>query len=98
MNTFDTGFRELLAKVYESLGDPVPTFVNVPIIPKRPESPTVTLSGTDTPMIDGISNKEEWDSSAIYSNGTNKEISELAYTMDSKKHLYSTEFCSNAFS
>jgi alpha-amylase/alpha-mannosidase (GH57 family) len=31
---FDTGFRQLLAKVYESLGEPVPTFVKIPIIPE----------------------------------------------------------------
>lgn len=81
---FDIGFRALLAKVYESLGDPVPTFVNVPIIPKKPESPKIALSGTGTPVIDGFDNAEEWASAAIYNAGTGSEAPELAYTMDSK--------------
>ena len=50
---FDTGFRALLAKVYESLGEPVPTFVNVPIIPKKPEQPAQAFKGIETPVIDG---------------------------------------------
>ncbi|PKO02205.1 MAG: glycoside hydrolase [Chloroflexi bacterium HGW-Chloroflexi-5] len=81
---FDTGFRALLAKVYESLGDPVPTFVNVPIIPKRPETPEVVLSGTDSPIIDGIATSDEWDSAAIYAVGADSSAPELAYTMDGK--------------
>lgn len=84
---FDTGFRALLAKVYESLGDPVPTFVNVPIIPKKPEIPGVALSGTGTPTIDGIDTTDEWDSAAVYSAGSSTPVTELAYSMDGK-NLY----------
>lgn len=84
---FDTGFRALLAKVYESLGDPVPTFVNVPIIPKKPETPGVALSGTGTPIIDGTDSAGEWDSAAVYTAVSGAPATELAYTMDSK-NLY----------
>ncbi len=33
---FDEAFRELLGQVYDELGEPRPSFVDVPIIPQRP--------------------------------------------------------------
>jgi len=79
---FDTGFRALLAKVYESLGEPVPTFVNVPIIPKKPEQPTQAFSGLATPVIDGVETVDEWATAAIYPAIAVPGVTSLAYTMD----------------
>lgn len=81
---FDTGFRALLAKVYESLGEPVPTFVNVPIIPKRIEQPLTAYSGVGTPVIDGIEGAGEWDTAAVYPAKGSLPSDSLAYTMDGK--------------
>ena len=81
---FDTGFRALLAKVYESLEEPVPTFVNVPIIPKKPEQPVQAYSGSGTPIVDGIATDEEWATAAIYPVETVPGVSSVAYTMDEK--------------
>ena len=81
---FDTGFRALLAKVYETLGDPVPTFVNVPIIPKKAEPPVKAFSGVGTPVIDGKEGTGEWDSAAVYPAEGKTPANGLAYTMDAK--------------
>lgn len=81
---FDTGFRALLAKVYESLGEPVPTFVNVPIIPKKPEQPAQSYSGVGTPTVDGNATEEEWATAAVYPVNNVPGITSVAYTMDGK--------------
>ncbi len=83
---FDTGFRALLAKVYESLGEPVPSFVNVPIIPKKPATAERTVNGLSTPNIDGINSPGEWNNAALFTSGAQAGNS-LAYTFDAK-YLY----------
>ena len=78
---FDAGFRALLAKVYESLGEPAPAFVNVPIIPKKPAAADQNIQGLSTPIIDGISSADEWNNAALYST-TAAPANSLAYTFD----------------
>ena len=80
---FDTGFRALLAKVYESLGEPVPPFVNVPIIPRKPATAERTVNGLSTPNIDGINSPGEWNNAALFTSGAQAGNS-LAYTFDAK--------------
>jgi alpha-amylase/alpha-mannosidase (GH57 family) len=63
---FDEGFRALLAKVYESLGEPVPAFVKVPIIPEKVAETTQPFSGLFTPTIDGKAGTDEWAKAAVY--------------------------------
>ena len=63
---FDLGYRELLKKVYTSLGDPVPVFLDVPIIPKRPATPSQSMTGLGTPVVDGQFDGNVWDKAAIY--------------------------------
>jgi len=63
---FDTGYRQLLAKVYESLGQEVPTFVKVPIIPEAVVDTTQKFSGVFTPTIDGVAGNDEWKNAAYY--------------------------------
>lgn len=84
---FDQGFRALLAKVYESLGEPVPSFVNVPIIPKRPVTADVNVNGLSTPTIDGKTATGEWDNAALFTSGALASGDSLAYTFDAK-NLY----------
>ncbi len=83
---FDIGFRALLAKVYESVGEPVPTYVNVPIIAKSPAVATRSLNGVATATVDGTVIGAEWDSAAYYAS-SQKPASGLYYTMDAK-NLY----------
>jgi alpha-amylase/alpha-mannosidase (GH57 family) len=78
---FDTAFRALLSKVYESLGEPVPTFVNVPIIAKKPATADKNVNGFSTPAMDGVNSPGEWDNAAIFTSGVQSGNS-LAYTFD----------------
>jgi alpha-amylase/alpha-mannosidase (GH57 family) len=63
---FDEGFRSLLAKVYETLEQPVPTFLKVPIIAKAVVAANQEFSGSFTPAIDGSAGEGEWDNAAYY--------------------------------
>ncbi len=83
---FDEGFRALLGKVYESLGEPIPAFVNVPIIPKQPVDANQRIQGFSTPKIDGIDGLEEWSQAGIFTSGT-MAGSSLAYAYDAN-NLY----------
>jgi alpha-amylase/alpha-mannosidase (GH57 family) len=83
---FDTGFRALLAKVYESLGEVVPSFVNVPIIPKKPTTADRNVNGLSSPTIDGINAGGEWNNAALFTSGAQAGNS-LAYTFDAR-NLY----------
>ncbi|NPV57775.1 MAG: glycoside hydrolase, partial [Anaerolineae bacterium] len=80
---FDTGFRALLAKVYESLGEPVPPFVNVPIIPKKPAMPDRQLDGLSSPAVDGVISEFEWDRAALYTAPADTSASALTVAIDS---------------
>ncbi len=87
---FDQGFRTLLAKVYESLGEPVPTFVNVPIIPKKPVAADRSLQGLSTPDVDGAATDEEWAQAAYYrADGT---VEGLWYALDAKNLYLRVQF------
>ncbi len=79
---FDQGFRALLAKVYESLGEPVPAYVNVPIIPKKPAKAEQEVRGLSTPKIDGIDEPGEWANAALFTSGAQAAGLNLAYAFD----------------
>ncbi len=84
---FDTGFRALLAQVYKSLGEAVPAFVDVPIIPKTPAPPTTNMQGLSSPRVDGTAGTDEWSKAAYYAATDQTPISGLAYALD-QKNLY----------
>lgn len=83
---FDEGFRALLSKVYESLGEPVPAFVNVPIIPRKPAKADQEVQGFSTPVIDGVSSPDEWSQAAVFTSGA-MAGNGFAYAFDAK-NLY----------
>lgn len=84
---FDVGFRALLRRVFESLGEEVPTFVDVPIIQARPVSAETPLQGLSTPRIDGVIGGGEWDQAAAYPIAEGSPIRGFAYAMD-ENNLY----------
>jgi alpha-amylase/alpha-mannosidase (GH57 family) len=90
---FDQGFRQLLAKVYESLDEPVPTFVKVPIISEAVVDTTQKFTGIFTPIIDGTAGEGEWDKAAYHqiAGGAQARSEDIAsgfyYGVDSK-NLY----------
>lgn len=58
---FDEQFRAYLRGMYEALGEEVPAFVNVPIIPEAAAPPARTAQGLFTPTVDGrIDPEDEW--------------------------------------
>lgn len=63
---FDEAFRALLKGVYESLGEPVPDFINIPIIPARAAAPARTVQDVISPQIDGRIAAEEWEAAGFY--------------------------------
>jgi alpha-amylase/alpha-mannosidase (GH57 family) len=63
---FDEGYRALLRNVYRSLGEPVPAFVDTPIIVAQASPPSQEPSGVITPTVDGIVAEDEWASAGRY--------------------------------
>ncbi len=90
---FDEGYRALLRGVYESLGEPVPTFVETPIIAARAIPALQDPVGVITPTVDGVVIEEEWAAAGRYEarGGAQARASDMvsafAYGYD-EKHLY----------
>jgi alpha-amylase/alpha-mannosidase (GH57 family) len=63
---FDQGYRALLRGVYESLGEPVPAFVDVPIIPAEAAPALQEPTGVISPTIDGAATADEWAAAGHY--------------------------------
>lgn len=83
---FDEGYRALLAGVYESLGEDVPRFVQVPIIQASSVAATRPFSGVSTPEVDG-DDDAAWESAAFYQIPGDFSVSGLYYTLD-KENIY----------
>jgi len=64
--SFDQQFRLTLQRVYELLGEPVPTFLKVPVIPETLQPPAAGATGVMTPTIDGTAAEAEWDKAGTY--------------------------------
>lgn len=64
--SFDEQFRNTLREVYLALGQEVPDFVDVPIIPQQ--AATAARDATDliSPTIDGVVAEGEWDAAGEY--------------------------------
>jgi alpha-amylase/alpha-mannosidase (GH57 family) len=65
-SSFDLQFRRTLQRVYEVMGEPVPTFLRVPVIPQRAMAPVVSASALITPDIDGLTSEDEWQGGGYY--------------------------------
>ncbi len=63
---FDAGYRALLRGVYESLGEPVPTFVETPIIAAQAAPALQEPGGVITPTVDGRATGDEWAAAGRY--------------------------------
>ena len=90
---FDFGFRALLSEVYTSVGEPVPDFVQAPIVPRRVAQPSQPFRGLFTPAIDGLAGPDEWTNAGVFlvTGGAQARSEDvmagLYYGMDSK-NLY----------
>ena len=84
---FDQAFRNLLAGVYKSLSEPVPSFINVPIIQPKPVAAATPLNGFSTPVINGVAPVQEWTNAADYPAQGQSPSTGFALTLDTK-NLY----------
>ncbi len=82
---FDEGFRALLRKVYESLGEPVPAYLHAPIIPRRAARPDRDVQGIVSPRVDGRVGPDEWAGAALYRSP--EAGADLAFAYDAR-NLY----------
>lgn len=64
--SFDAQFRQTLQRVYELMGEPVPTFLKVPIIPEEALPPQAGPSALISPTIDGVGEEGEWEGAGYY--------------------------------
>jgi alpha-amylase/alpha-mannosidase (GH57 family) len=91
--SFDAQFRQTLARVYEIVGQPVPTFLKVPVIPEAAQPPAAGATGIITPTIDGVASDAEWKGGGYYTEEGGVQatpqqvVSQLWYGFD-KENLY----------
>jgi alpha-amylase/alpha-mannosidase (GH57 family) len=91
--SFDLQFRRTLQRVYELMGEPVPTFLKVPVIPQTAQPPAAGASALITPRIDGVAAEGEWEGAGYYleEGGVqatpNQVVSQLWYGFD-KETVY----------
>lgn len=84
---FDEGFRALLRKVFETIDEPVPAFVNVPIIQDTTVSAVLSPEGLSTPNIDGVLANGEWETAGLFSGEGDALINQVKFTYD-QKYIY----------
>ncbi len=92
--SFDEQFRRTLMRVYEIMGEPVPTFLKVPVIPQTAQPPEAGASALITPEIDGVAAEDdEWLGAGYYAEeggvqaAAEQVVSKLWYGFDTE-HLY----------
>jgi alpha-amylase/alpha-mannosidase (GH57 family) len=91
--SFDLQFRQTLMRVYEAMGDPVPTFLKIPVIPQQAQPPEAGVSALITPQVDGQGEDAEWEGAGYYLEeggvqaNPNQVASQLWYGFD-QENLY----------
>ncbi len=65
-SSFDLQFRRTLMRVYEIMGEPIPTFLKVPVIPQQAQPPKAGASALISPQIDGVGDEAEWQGAGYY--------------------------------
>jgi alpha-amylase/alpha-mannosidase (GH57 family) len=79
---FDEGYRALLRGVYQSLGEPVPPYVDTPIIAAQAVPALQEPAGIITPTLDGVAGEDEWTAAGRYEarGGAQARTSDLVST------------------
>ena len=90
---FDVAFRSLLSDVYRALEQPVPSFLQVPIVAAKAADAERPASGLITPVIDGQADDDAWAAAGVYSAAGGAQarsddiVTSLSYGFD-KQNLY----------
>lgn len=91
--SFDIQFRQTLMDVYAAIGEPIPDFLYVPIMPAQSPPPARAIAGMFTPTIDGVADDVEWADAGYYDESggamarADDTIKSLYYGFD-KKNIY----------
>lgn len=85
--SFDQQFRDYLRQVYTIMGEEVPAFVDVPVIPQSAQSPDQPPREMLTEVaVDGIASEGEWEDAGFYAlDGAG--LTRLSFGFD-KENLY----------
>ncbi|MEA4811248.1 MAG: glucodextranase DOMON-like domain-containing protein [Anaerolineaceae bacterium] len=84
---FDLAYRELLKKVYTSLGEEPPANLDIPLVPAQSLKPEQSQTGALAPRIDGKADKDEWKQAAQFKWGEDSPIKAMYYGTD-EENLY----------
>lgn len=68
--SFDQQFRSYLEQVYTQIGEPVPAFVYVPVIPQGAQEPDKAPTDLLAVVADGAVAEGEWDNAGFYAVNT----------------------------
>jgi alpha-amylase/alpha-mannosidase (GH57 family) len=79
--SFDRQYRSYLEQIYMLIGEKVPDFVHVPVIPQRPQVPDQEPLDLLAVRADGVSSEGEW-SDAGYYELTEGDLTGLYYGFD----------------
>ncbi len=90
---FDLMYRQTLMDVYRAVGEEVPAWLSVPIIPKTSPLPAREVQGFFTPAVDGVAGEEEWAAAGSYREmggamARAEDVVEALYYGYDQKHLY----------
>lgn len=81
---FDESFRALQMKVFESLGDEIPDYLYVSIIPTQAVEPLIPMTDLVTPIVDWEIGEDEWTNAAGYADEENPEEVTFWIAQDAK--------------
>jgi len=90
---FDLMYRQTLMDVYQAVGEEVPAWLSVPIIPQSSPPPAQEARGLFTPVIDGEAGEEEWAAAGFYMErggamARAEDVIEALYYGYDQQHLY----------
>ncbi len=85
--SFDLQYRRTLMDLFKTLGEPIPEWLYVPVIPERAAPPSQAMTGLFTAQIDGLDSPGEWDKAGVYVEPGGTEVQRMAYGFDAR-HIY----------
>ena len=90
---FDLMYRQTLMDVYRAVGEEIPAWLSVPIIPSTSPPPAQEVQTLFTPTVDGVAEAEEWAGAGFYQEqggamARAEDVVETIYYGYDQKHLY----------
>ncbi|NDJ35657.1 MAG: glycoside hydrolase [Chloroflexi bacterium] len=80
---FDAQFRRYLEAMYRTIGEPVPSYVYIPVIPQVAQQPDQQPLDLLSVSVDGFGAEDEWSNAGLY-NTTAQNIDAFYYGFDAE--------------